>query len=237
VSVTNEAILHIKQLIVSGEIEPEEKLPRESELAMRLGISRGSLREAIRALTTLGILQARQGDGTYVTSLEPDLLFRSTGFVLELLQERTLPELLTVRRMLEPGAAALAAARIGTLDLSRLRECLQRMDLASTLEELVKNDDEFHAIIVDASGQPLLAALVKNVTSLTFRARIWRGILDDGAVEQSTRAHYAIYAAIESRDPELAHSAATQHIAEVESWFRRTLERSGRVPEADGGVA
>jgi GntR family transcriptional repressor for pyruvate dehydrogenase complex len=123
-SVTNEAILQIKQLIVSGGIKPGEKLPRESELAMRLGVSRGSLREAIRALTTLGVLHAWQGDGTYVTSLEPDLLFRSTGFVLELLEERTLPELLTVRRVPEPGATALAAARIGDLDLSRLRECL-----------------------------------------------------------------------------------------------------------------
>lgn len=236
-SVTNKAILQIKQLIVSGEIKPGEKLPKESELAMRLGISRASLREAIRALTTLGVLHARQGDGTYVTSLEPDLLFRSTGFVLELLEERTLPELLTVRRVLEPGATALAAARIGDLDLSRLRECLRLMDSASTQEELVKNDDEFHTIIVDASGEPLLAALVKSVTSLTFRARIWRGLLDDGAVEQSMRAHHAIYTAIESRDPGLAHAAATQHIAEVESWFRSKLERSGSVSEEDDSVA
>jgi GntR family transcriptional repressor for pyruvate dehydrogenase complex len=172
-----------------------------------------------------------------VTNLEPELLFQSTSFVLELLQGRTLPELLTVRRVLEPGATALAAARIDELDLSRLRECLRRMDSATTQEELVKNDDEFHAIIVDASGERLLAALVKSITSLTFRERIWRGLLDDNAVDQSMRTHHALYTAIESRDPELAHSAATQHIAEVESWFHSKLERSSSLSEEDDGAA
>lgn len=128
---------------------------------MKLGVSRSSLREAVRALTALGVLDARQGDGTYVTSLEPYLLLQGTRFVVELLEKETLLELLMVRRLLEPGATALAAARISDFDLSRMRECLRRMDSASTQEELVEADDEFHSIIVNASGRPTLAALVK----------------------------------------------------------------------------
>jgi GntR family transcriptional regulator, transcriptional repressor for pyruvate dehydrogenase complex len=80
-SVTSHAISQIKQLIMSGEISPGEKLPKESELAMKLGVSRSSLREAVRALTALGVLDARQGDGTYVTSLEPYLLLALRGSV------------------------------------------------------------------------------------------------------------------------------------------------------------
>lgn len=76
---------------------------------MKLGVSRSSLREAVRALTALGVLDARQGDGTYVTSLEPYLLLQGTRFVVELLEKETLLELLMVRRLLEPGATALAA--------------------------------------------------------------------------------------------------------------------------------
>ena len=236
-SVTSHAISQIKQLIMSGEISPGEKLPKESELAMKLGVSRSSLREAVRALTALGVLDARQGDGTYVTSLEPYLLLQGTRFVVELLEKETLLELLMVRRLLEPGATALAAARISDFDLSRLRECLRRMDCASTQEELVEADDEFHSIIVNASGRPMLAALVKSFTSRTFRARIWRGLTDEEAVEQSRRAHNSIYRAIERRDPELAHAAATQHIAEVESWFQSKFESSGSVAEMNGGIA
>jgi GntR family transcriptional regulator, transcriptional repressor for pyruvate dehydrogenase complex len=236
-SVTSHAISQIKQLIMSGEISPGEKLPKESELAMKLGVSRSSLREAVRALTALGVLDARQGDGTYVTSLEPYLLLQGTRFVVELLEKETLLELLMVRRLLEPGATALAAARISDSDLSRLRECLRRMDSASTQEELVEADDEFHSIIVNASGRPTLAALVKSFSSRPFRARIWRGLSDEVAVEQSRRAHYSIYRAIEWRDPELAHAAAPQHIAEVESWFESKFERSGSVAEMNGGAA
>jgi DNA-binding FadR family transcriptional regulator len=73
-SVTDDAILEIKRLIISGRLGPGEKLPRESELAAQLGLSRSSLREAVRALALIGVLNTRQGDGTYVTGLGPPLL-------------------------------------------------------------------------------------------------------------------------------------------------------------------
>jgi DNA-binding FadR family transcriptional regulator len=224
-SVTDDAILKIKRLIITGRVGPGEKLPRESELAAQLGLSRSSLREAVRALALIGVLNTRQGDGTYVTSLGPQLLLEATSFVADFLQDhRALLELLEVRRLLEPTATALAAVRISEPELSRLLECRRRMDSASTVEELVEADDEFHNVIVDATGQATLASLIKSLAGRTLRARIWRGLADEGVLEQTKRAHAAIYRAIEDGDAELARAAATMHITEVEFWFRSRLK-------------
>src|SRR5438093_5567630 len=110
--VTEGAIDKIRERIVSGAWGPGDRLPKESELAAQLGLSRNSLREAVRALSQLRVLEVRQGDGTYVSSLEPGLLLESTGFISHLLLGETAVALYEVRRILEAAAAALAAARI-----------------------------------------------------------------------------------------------------------------------------
>src|SRR6266540_4712405 len=96
-ALTDQAIEKIKDLIIAGEFAPGSKLPKERELAERLGLSRNSLREAVRALTLIGVLEPRQGDGTYVTSLEPELLLAGTTFVSDLLTGTTVLELHEVR--------------------------------------------------------------------------------------------------------------------------------------------
>src|SRR5438445_9639565 len=111
-TVTEGAIDKIRERIVSGAWGPGDRLPKESELAAELGLSRNSLREAVRALSQLRVLEVRQGDGTYVSSLEPGLLLESTGFVSALLLGETELELYEVRRILEAAAADLAAGRL-----------------------------------------------------------------------------------------------------------------------------
>src|SRR6202171_3408174 len=123
-SVTDDAIDKIRERIVSGAWGAGDRLPKESELAAELGLSRNSLREAVRALSQLRVLEVRQGDGTYVSSLEPDLLLESTGFVSHLLLGETAVALYEVRRILEASAAALAAARI---DENGKQEVLRRL--------------------------------------------------------------------------------------------------------------
>src|SRR4051794_23886901 len=83
VALTDEAIERIKGMIVSGELRPGDRLPKEADLAIRLGLSRSSLREAVRALSLIRVLDVRQGDGTYVTSLRPEVLLDTVGFVLD----------------------------------------------------------------------------------------------------------------------------------------------------------
>ena len=227
-TVTDEAIAEIKRMILSGEAGPGEKLPKEQELASRLGLSRSSLREAVRALTLMGVLDVRQGDGTYVTSLDPHLLIDSVGLVVELSQERTVLELLEVRRLIEPGATALGAARINDAGIEKLRACLERMEAAPDPQTLVEADDEFHETIVAAAGNQTLSSLVRALSSRTMRARAWRALADEGVVEVTKLGHRNIYRAVEDRDPDLARAAATTHISEVEFWFRKALSVEDR---------
>ncbi len=153
VALTDQAIAKIKDLIMSGEFAADSKLPKEQELAQRLGLSRNSLREAVRALTLIGVLEPRVGDGTYVTSLEPELLLTGMGFVSDLLTGDTLLELHQVRRILEPVATGMAATRLTEEDFAALELCLERMDAAETTQAFIAADEEFHRIIITASRQ------------------------------------------------------------------------------------
>src|SRR5262245_46982492 len=121
VSVTSKAIESIRAMISSGELSPGERLPPEHELADRLGVSRGSLREAVRALTQINVLDVRRGDGTYVTSLAPSELLSGMVFAIELLQSQGLEEVIEVRRLLLPPAAALAAQRLPKAQLTQMQ--------------------------------------------------------------------------------------------------------------------
>src|SRR5439155_9537145 len=135
----------------SGAWGAGDRLPKESQLAAQLGISRNSLREAVRALSQLRVLEVRQGDGTYVSSLEPDLLLESTGFISHLLLGETEIELYEVRRILEAAAATLAAGRIDAQEKTELALSLERMREAKNVEELVEADVAFHAVIAKAA--------------------------------------------------------------------------------------
>src|SRR6478752_5222731 len=110
-AVTDEALERIKGMLVSGALAPGDRLPKESELAAELGLSRNSLREAVRALSLIRILDVRQGDGTYVTSLDPQLLLEALSFVVDFHRDDTVLEFFAVSRILEPGARAMAARR------------------------------------------------------------------------------------------------------------------------------
>jgi len=228
-SVTEEAIDKIRELIVSGSWVPGDRLPKESELAAQLGLSRNSLREAVRALSQLRVLEVRQGDGTYVTSLEPELLLESTGFVSHLLVGDTALELFEVRRMLEGAAAALAAARIDVEGKEKLRRKLDQMIEAETVEDLVQADVDFHAVIARATGNTFLTSLLASLSSRTLRARMWRGRAVDNALDVTRDEHRRIYEAITSGDPELARAAAVAHIASGERWLRSQLSATDSV--------
>ena len=224
-SVTDEAIERIRQMIMSGEWGPGTRLPPESELAAHIGISRNSLREAVRALSLVRVLEVRQGDGTYVTSLEPELLLESTRFVAHLLADKTVVELFEVRRMLEPAAVALAAVRMDEDGRAALRRELDRMTAATSVEDLVDADAAFHAVVAQAAGNSVLSSLLEGLSTRTMRARLWRGRLEKGALEATRAEHTRIYEAIAARDPELARIVAAAHVANSEHWLRADLAR------------
>ena len=222
-AVTDEAILRIKEMILSGELAPGGRLPPEKELSERLGLSRSSLREAVKALEVIRVLDVRRGDGTYVTSLEPRLLLEAMSFVVDLHDDHSVLEIFAVRRILEPAAASLAARNADEDALERLRDIVTGVDDATDVEGLVAHDLEFHRSIADATGNSYLASLIDSLSSHTVRARIWRGITQESAVERTLQEHHAILDAIASGDAELASALTVVHVSGVEQWLRSAL--------------
>jgi GntR family transcriptional repressor for pyruvate dehydrogenase complex len=220
---TEAAIAKMREMIARGELEPGARLPPEAELAGLLGASRNTLREAVRALVTIHVLDVRRGDGTYVTSLRPELLLEGFGAAVDLMQEGFSLELIGVRRILEPAATALAAERIDDEALEMLGAFLQRMRDAASEAERIEYDAEFHRLIASRSGNQTLASMLAAVSSRTLRARAWRGVAEEGAGPRTVAQHQDILDALTARDPSRAASAALVHVATTEAWFRQAI--------------
>ena len=220
-AVTDEAIMSIRAMIVAGELAPGDRLPPEKELSERLGLSRNSLREAVKALELIRILDVRQGDGTYVTSLEPHLLLEAMSFVVDLHQDQSVVEMFEVRRVLEPYAAGLAALIITDEEVAELRAVLDTVDESTPVEELVAHDIEFHRRITAASGNSYLASLLDALSSSTVRARVWRGLTQDRSVTRTLAEHHAIVDALAARDADVVRSWMTVHVSGIEAWLRQ----------------
>lgn len=222
-AVTDEAILKIKEMITSGRLAPGDRLPPEKELSETLGLSRSSLREAVKALEVIRVLDVRRGDGTYVTSLEPRLLLEALSFVIDLHDDRSVLEIFGVRRILEPAATRLAATRISGDVLDALAGLVDHAEVDAGIEALVQHDLEFHRTIVGSSGNEYLAQLIESISSDTVRARIWRGLTQQGAATRTIAEHRAILGALREHDAELASALALTHIAGIEEWLHAAV--------------
>jgi DNA-binding FadR family transcriptional regulator len=223
-ALTDEAIVRIKDMIMNGQLSPGDRLPREPDLAQQLGLSRNSLREAVKALSLINILDVRQGDGTYVTSLGPELLLDALTFVVDFHQDDSVLHFLAVRRILEPAAAGLAAERIGEEGIAELREVLAETAGESDADKLHELDLRFHRLIGTCSGNPVLASLLEGLSAPTRRARIWRGLTETGAYPRTVREHTAIVDALEEGDGDVARAAMLLHVSGVEIWVRKVQE-------------
>lgn len=232
-ALTDRAIGEIKAMIQTGELGPGDRLPPEADLSHRLGLSRSSLREAVKALEAMRILDVRRGDGTYVTSLDPRLLLEAMSFVLDFHQSHAVLEVFAVRRILETASAALAAEQATEDHISGLWESLRKSRASVGIEDLVDHDRDFHVRIAAATGNSYLAGLVDTVSDQTLRARIWRGITQDDAVDKTLAEHEGIIAAIESGNGDLARALMLAHIAGVEDWLRANADESGDDDDPD----
>src|SRR4051794_17924091 len=149
--ITDDAIERIKGMIVSGELRPGDRLPKEADLAGRLGLSRNSLREAVKALSLIRVLDVRQGDGTYVTSLQPEVLLDTVAFVIDFHRDDSVLNLLEVRRILEPAATAMAAHRMTDSEIEALSDLVSPVADGGDIGELIAADLEFHRRIAAGS--------------------------------------------------------------------------------------
>jgi GntR family transcriptional regulator, transcriptional repressor for pyruvate dehydrogenase complex len=210
-SVGLQAVETIKALILSGDLQPGDALPSERELAVMLGISRPSLREAIRVLSAMNVLEPRHGGGTYVTSLDPRLLAQPVSFLLQI-EPAAFRHLHEVRQVLEVGAVRLAAPRITEDALDNLQQ------LAEAAEEALADparytelDFAIHTAIVEATGNPICLSLYESIADLSLESR--RRTARTAAVRQRAHEdHVAIIAALHAHDADAAAQAMSSHL-------------------------
>jgi DNA-binding FadR family transcriptional regulator len=211
---TADVIRVVKDMVLDGRLRPGDRLPAERALSEALGVSRPTVREAIRSLQAMNIVESRPGSGTFVSSLSVEELLRPLQFALAL-SDFGLEHLFEVRLMLEPGAAALAAERAREEDLVRLRDCVQRgaaKDL--TLDELVSLDAELHECIARAAHNPLLERLLSSISALAQESRGYT-VRVPGVARPTAGEHERIAAAICAGEPERARAAMTAHIGRI----------------------
>jgi GntR family transcriptional regulator, transcriptional repressor for pyruvate dehydrogenase complex len=220
---------HLLDYLLSGNLSPGQRIPSERQLAEALQVGRSAVREAIKSLSLLGLLDVRQGDGTYLTRTDSDLLPRVIEWGL-LLGERRVYDLMEARSYLEVTLAGLAAERRPNQIVTRLRELLETMRAsAEDVPAYVEADIAFHLEIAHASGNEVLGGLVTSIKSLL---RVWaaRVLEAAGETETSLAMHTPIVDAIEARDVEGARAAMGAHMERADRRLRQTLSSQPAEP-------
>ena len=205
----------IQRLIASGALKPGDRLPAERELAAKFGVGRSSLRDAIRTLEVMGIVESRQGSGTVVRDLSTDSLVVPLASVLA--HKRGLVvELLDVRRMIEPALAARAAANATEEELARLEDIVRRQaEKVRRGEPSIEEDSEFHYTIALAARNSVVLRVIDVLMDLLRESRA-RSLQVKGRPERSCAGHRRILRAIKRRDGPAAEAAVLKHLKEIE---------------------
>lgn len=207
--------------LLSGDIRAGERIPSERQLAETLGVGRSAVRDALRPLLMLGILEARQGDGTYLKGAESRLLPQALEWGL-LLGEHSALQLVEARIHIEIGLARLAAVRRTDAGLSQLRERLSAMESAQDQDSFVEADVAFHLEIANASGNAVLAGVLASIQTL-LRVWIARVIMAEASLRPSYVEHEPIFDAIRRGDESAAAAAAEAHLRAAAERLRQTL--------------
>jgi GntR family transcriptional repressor for pyruvate dehydrogenase complex len=219
--VHEEVAKQIEALILQ-KLHPGDKLPAERELAEMLGVSRSSIRDAIRRLELMGLVEPRQGAGTVVREISPDALVNPLANVIQH-KRQLVGELLDFRRMLEPPLAARAATHASAEDVAAMEEILRRQGVRVRGGELaVEEDTEFHYRIAMASGNSVVLKVLDVVMDLLRETRA-RSLQSQGRPQKSLAGHRRILSAIRRHDPAAAQTAMRQHIADVEKMVLHKL--------------
>lgn len=212
-------------MVQAGNLKPGEKFPPERELAETLGVSRPSLREALRALSLLGVVNIRQGGGVYVSALDPESLLAPLHFFIRL-DDHNMQSLFEARILIESGVAALAASRISDEQITRLKACTQMdADAMNNAGEFIKLDLEFHEIIFAAAGNSFLSRVAKSLQVLGKASREVTAYLP-GVLERSVDDHRHIYNALRKHDADQASAAMKMHLCHVRDAYQEQQKAS-----------
>ncbi len=197
---------------ITDELKPGDLLPPERELVRMLGVSRGSVRDAIRTLEMMGLLEPRQGIGTVVCSSAA-----ANPLATALLEKRKLvAELLDVRKMIEPPLAGRASRHASAVELAEMEQILRRQAVKIHRGELaIEEDSEFHYAIALAADNSVVLKVVDILMDLLRETRE-RSLQVEGRQARSLAGHRRILSALKRGDPAAAEAAMGRHLQEIE---------------------
>jgi len=212
--VAEEVADRIRVLMLDGTFLPAQPLPSERHLAERFGVSRGSIRDALRTLETIGLVETRHGQGTFPLELSVERLVAPLASVMSYRPELQ-NELLDVRRMFEPAVARAAALRATDEDLAELEHILnaQRQRLKAGQSAIIE-DTAFHAILARSTRNRVVMSIMATLNDLLVDSRT-NSLLQKGRPARSIDGHEAVVAALRRHDAEGASQAMYNHIDQI----------------------
>jgi GntR family transcriptional regulator, transcriptional repressor for pyruvate dehydrogenase complex len=218
----------IFDMIKEGVLKPGDKLDSVQQLAENFNVGRAAIREALSALRAMGLIEMKQGEGTYVREFDPAMLSFPISIAV-LMRKEDIAHLLEVRKLLEIGAAGVAARKRTEKDLQAMEHALNRMRKALGDEELGEQADFlFHIAIAAASQNPILVSLMNNVSGMmveTMREtrRLWL-FSKHTTSEQLLEDHIQIFEAIKEQNAELAQERMRAHLGNVEKVLAKFIQ-------------
>jgi GntR family transcriptional repressor for pyruvate dehydrogenase complex len=211
-----EVAAQIQRLVAEGRLKPGDKLPPERELAEVFGVSRTSVRDAIRVLETQGFVEARHGEGTVIREVPIDAIVRPLADALTASKD-LVADLFDMRKMLEPPLARVAAYRATAEDVAALEEILERQAAKVARGETgIEEDTSFHYRIALAAKNQVVQRMIDVIMDLLRESRV-RSLHGAGRGEKSLEGHRHILEAIRRRDPDAAAQRMRVHIEEIEA--------------------
>jgi GntR family transcriptional repressor for pyruvate dehydrogenase complex len=223
----------IRRLMLDGTLPADRPLPGERQLAARFRVSRGSVRDALRVLETIGLLETRHGQGTFPRELDVERLVVPLASVLSYRRDLR-DELLDVRRMFEPAVARVAAARISDADIAVLERLLelQRRKLKTGASAIVE-DTEFHAALARATQNSVVVRIMETLNDLLIESRK-QTLKQKGRPARSLEGHEAVVDALRRRDPDAAADAMNRHIDQIAAVMRSSDQSRRSSPGRPG---
>ncbi len=206
----------LRKLILEGRFESGNVLPPERELAKQFGVSRATVREALRELQLWGLVEARQGGGNYVRSPSVEHIVGPLSTIIQ--HNRTLQdELLDARYIFEPSVCWLAAQRRTADDLALIESIVERQRRRVEQGELaVEEDSAFHLAIAEATHNRVVPQVIQTINDLLLESRL-RSLRTPDRPQRSLEGHLRIVAALRAGDAEVARQAMRDHISEIGS--------------------
>jgi GntR family transcriptional repressor for pyruvate dehydrogenase complex len=227
----DQVVAHVRSLIERGALRPGDRLPAERDLAAQIGVSRPTVRSGLHALAAMGVVRARHGSGTFIPDGPPSLAPEPLSF-LAALHGFSRDEMYEARRVLEVGAAGLAAERATPEQLATMAdEVASLFALMNEPQAFLVHDVDFHRTVAASSGNPILAALIEMVSALYYERR--RQTAERAAnrdLRAAAEAHRRIYQAIRTRDIEGARRAMHDHLTEA-SRYQAAEGMAAREPQ------